>query len=227
MRLKVKVHGMQLIRRMKSNAGKLADGRWKKAAHRGVIDAGRRTKTQVQRAVAKQGNFKNYQQDVVAHMRQSSDQLLSTRIFAVRGGQSIDRYKGLRTLGNAGRQAKALNDGRSIADRGRVRSAVWKNPRVFKRSFEGKNGFFALLPGEKDYGAPVALWSFGKKPTQPRDAKGRFAESEATYGRQRRLFGPSLREEIAQDEALATFHRVAPIELERHVVKRVTKLMRF
>ena len=62
---------------------------------------------------------------------------------------------------------------------------------------------------------------------QPRDASGRFAPSGRTYGRVRRLFGPSLMKEIVKDEALATFERVGPPLLADKVLARMNRLLDF
>lgn len=197
--------------------------------HRGVVDAGRKTKTAVQRAVHEQmalmpGNYQGY---VVAGTRGvPRRQLLAFDIFGVKGGGDIEMYRGLRAV----KASSRLNKGRIDADRGMVRSGVWGNPRVFKRSFVGNaGGHYAMLPpgAGSSNRAPKALWTFGLKPDQPRGARGRFTSSGVKYGKVRKLFGPSLMKEIPEDESLATFYRVGVDHLEREVTKRLTKLMRF
>ncbi|MEE2952238.1 MAG: hypothetical protein VYD57_13460 [Pseudomonadota bacterium] len=218
------------LRSFKNLAGRLSDEKWKREAHRGVVDAARKTKTATQRAVYKQSGFKagTYQANVVAHTRLSTDEgSLSARIFAVRGGQPIDEYRGLRVLSR----------GNKPMTTGLVKSGVWNAPRVFKRSFgaerqsiyfgRGGSGYFALLPGTGNSVLPPELWSFGAK-DQPRDARGRFIKGEGQgYGRKRELYGPSLRKELVKGESLAVFHRIAPVEMEEKVKRRVQKLMRF
>ena len=218
------------LRSFERMAGNLADGKWKREAHRGVIDAGRKTKTKVQKAVFKQAGFRpgTYSSNVVAHTRLGTDEpTLSARIFAVRGGVDIDEYRGLRVVKPKGGKVEA----------GSVKSGVWNAPRVFKRSFSaesstgyfgrGGTGFFALLPGKARSSAPPEFWTFGTKQEQKRDSRGRFVAGEARYGRKRRLYGASLRDEIGKGETLATFEKVAPAELEIKVTKRMAKLIRF
>lgn len=207
---------------------RLSEKRLQQELFRGVVDAGRKTKTRVQRAVTKQMALKagNYQGYVVANTRGiPRKQLLAYDIFGVKGGQSIELYKGLRAVSSANR----LNAGRKGLERGTVRSSVWNNPRVFKRSFAGNGGMFTMLPPSAGTSsrAPKALWTFGHKSSQPRGAGGKFASSGATYGKVRRLFGPSLMKEIPEDESLATFMADGPQLLEVAVSKRLTKLMRF
>ena len=198
-------------------------------AHRGVIDAGKKTKTQVQRAVygqmaLKSGRYSSY---VVRNTRGvPRRERLSYEIFGVKGGIRVENYKGLKVLARTGRASRAFNKGRGFSDRGLVRSGVWNMPRVFKRSFAQGEGFFAILPG-KGGKAPKAFWTYGLKPDQPRGPGGRFAESGRTYGKVRRLFGPSLMKEIPQGETLRTFQRVAPPLLAEKVTKRMAKIMKF
>ena len=208
------------LRSFERMAGNLADGRWKKDASRGVVDAGRKTKTQVQRAVAKQMAIAagQYQGLVVPGMRQKNDAAaMSSTIFAIPGGQRIEKYKGLRSV----KRPSKSGDG------GSVKSAVWNAPRIFARSFAADDGYFATLPGGKSTTAPKRLWTFGAKPDQPRGEGGRFASTGVKYGKIRRLYGPSLRDEIGEGEALATFVRVAPVELETKVSKRLERHLKF
>lgn len=208
---------------------RLSKGKLQIELFRGVVDAGRRTKTPVQKAVYKQMALTpgNYQAYVVANTRGVPRKaLLAYDIFGVRGGQSIEKYRGLRSVKSSSR----LNAGMAATDRGTVRSSVWNNPRVFKRSFEGNaGGWFAMLPPSAGTSsrAPKALWTYGRKPNQPRGAGGKFASSGVKYGKVRRLFGPSLMKELPEDKSLATFFQVGPAMLEREVSKRVVKLMRF
>ncbi|RBO90502.1 hypothetical protein [Pseudochrobactrum asaccharolyticum] len=198
--------------------------------HRGVVDAGRKTKTVVQRAVAKQMGLKagRYQSYVAANTRGiPRKNILAYDIFGVKGGLSVDNYKGTRAASTGNK----LNAGRATLERGTVRSSVWNNPRIFKRSFsdEKTGGFFAILPASEGSSsvAPKSLWTWGNKPNQKRGADGKFAKSGKKYGKVRQLFGPSLLKEIPEDQSLATFMTTGPQHLEREVMKRITKLMRF
>ncbi|SMC51637.1 hypothetical protein SAMN06297251_103115 [Fulvimarina manganoxydans] len=201
-------------------SGRLADGAWKREAHKGVIDAGRRVKTQVQRETFKQAAYRpgSYTKNVASETRQRNDEAsLSTAIFGVKGGLKIDEYRGLKVL----RGSKTLTSGT-------IRSGVWQNPRVFDRSFATPSGYFATLPsGGQSTTAPMAFWTFGNKPNQPRDAGGRFGSTGKTYGPVRRLAGPSLRKELVQGESARVFHREAPVQLSEKVNKRLEKIMRF
>lgn len=206
--------------------------RAKTELHRGVIDAGRKTKTRVQRAAMHQMALKagNYNSYVVANTRGTPRKAnLSYEIYSLKGGAQIEKYKGLMSVKSGGRAARRMNAGRPIDQQGTVRSSVWNNPRIFKRSFAGNAGFFALRPPSAGTSrrAPKALWTFGHKPGQPRGAGGRFASSGVQYGKVRRLFGPALSKELPQGESLATFYRVAPEFLEQEVSKRLVKLLRF
>lgn len=211
---------------MKERAELFANGRWKVEAYRGLSQAGGRTKTQVQRSVHKQMATKKYH-FVTASTRGIGNQgALTYEIFAVKGGQRVEEYKGLQVLKSTGAAAGRMNAGRDIADQGSVKSGVWNMPRVFKRSFATDGGYFALLPGKRKK-APKALWTYGHKPDQPRDDRGRFAESSRTYGPIRRLFGPAIRKEIPKDQSLATFQRVAPAMMVEKIVPRLEKLLKF
>lgn len=229
MRVIVIKQNVHVLLTMQERAKLLSSGRWKREAFRGVVDAGRRTKTQVQRAVHQQMAMKSYS-FVASNTRGTPNQgALSFEIYAHKGGQRIEEYKGLRTLVQGGRTAGRFNKGRTIGDKGFVRSGVWNAPRTFKRSFAANGGFFAMLPGGAGSStrAPKALWTFGKKPNQPRDGEGRFASPGTTYGRIRRLFGPALGKELVKDQSLATFQKVAPRLLEEKVMKRMAKLITF
>ena len=220
--MKITLSGdLKNLRSFKNLASRLSDEKWKREAHRGVVDAARKTKTQVQRAVYKQSGFKagTYQTNVVAHTRLSTDEgSLSARILAVRGGQPIDQYRGVRVL----------SQGNRVLTSGLVRSAVWNAPRVFNRSFATPSGYFATLPGGgQSTTEPRVLWSYGSKPNQPREASGRFGSSGKTYGPVRRLAGPSLRKELVQGESARVFHREAPVQLSEKVKKRLERIMKF
>lgn len=211
-----KIENRDVVVRFEGGLKSIASGRLRGELQRSVIDAGRKTKTQVQRAVHGQMATKSYG-TVTKNVRTSSG-TLSFEIFAVAGGQRIEAYKGLRAA--AGGPGEAL-------ERGMVSSGVWNNPRTFQRSFATGSGFFALLPGDRSTVAPRVLWTYGSKPDQPRDDAGRFRPSGKTYGPVRRLFGPSLKKEIVKDQSLATFQRVGPKLLEERVMKRLAKLVRF
>lgn len=229
MRIKFDKSGLSVLREFTKLSARLESGKLMTELHRGVVDAGRRTKTAVQRAAYQQmavtpGNYQGY---VVAGTKGiPRKEILAFDIFGVKGGASIDHYRGLRSV----KATSRLNAGFSATDRGAVQSGVWNNPRIFKRSFEGTSGgYYATLPASAGTAAraPMALWTFGLKPNQPRGAGGRFASSGVTYGKVRKLFGPSLMKEIPEDESLATFYRVGVDHLEREVTKRLTKLMKF
>ena len=215
---------MSSLRSFSKLAERLAKGTFKNELHRGVVDAGRKTKTSVQRAVTKQMNLKagNYNRYVVAGTRGIPRKaILAFDIFGVKGGTDIEEYRGLRSV----RKGNRLNVGRSALERGTIRSGVWNHPRVFKRSFEADGNFYAMLPPSAvtSSRAPKALWTFGRKPNQPRGAGGKFASSGVQYGKIRRLFGPALMKEIPEDESLDTFLRIGPQQLELHVGKRIEK----
>lgn len=195
---------------------------------RGMIDARRRTQTQVQRTVFKQMALKpgNYQNYVVKHTRGVTATPLRQEIFSYRGGQKIEAYKGLKSLAPRGEAIRRLNQGRDPADKGSVTSSVWNKQRVFKRSFAYGSGWFAMLPG-KTHKAPRMFWTFGAKKNQPRGPDGRFSQSTARYGKIRRLFGPALSKEIPQGDSLDTFQRVAPVMMQKHIGKRLAKIMKY
>ncbi|THK38665.1 hypothetical protein EHS39_09160 [Ensifer sp. MPMI2T] len=223
---------LHLVLSFRDMARHLASERGRTELHRGVIDAGRKVKTRVQRATVHQMALKagNYQSYVVAGTRGVPRKAtLSYEIFGVKGGSKIENYKGLMSVKSGGRAARRMNAGRKIFDQGTVRSGVWNNPRVFKRSFANAGGFFAMRPPSAGTSsvAPKALWTYGLKPGQPRGADGRFTPRGVRYGKVRRLFGPSLMKEIPKDESLAIFLKDGPVLLEQAVSKRLTKLMRF
>lgn len=227
MRLVVRKQNIRLVLTYKERAQLLANGKWRREAFRGVVDAGRKTKTQVQRAVHKQMATKKYG-FVSGNTRGTPRQAdLAYEIYALKGGQRIEEYKGLKALKVDGAAAARFNSGRSGDDSGSVRSGVWNKPRTFKRSFATNGGFFAMLPGGTSTKAPKALWTFGKKGDQPRGAGGRFASSGKRYGKIRRLYGPAIRKELPKDESLATFMRVGPALLEEKVMKRMAKFIKF
>jgi len=224
---------LHLIMKFQGVSKVMATHQGRMELHRGVIDAGRRVKTKVQRAVKNQMALKpgNYSSYVVAGTRgvpKKAD--LSYEIYGIKGGSKIENYKGLSALKSGGRPAIQLNAGRTAFDTGVVKSGVWNTPRVFKRSFVGTNGgFYALRPASAGTSgrAPKAFWTFGRKVGQPRTGDGKFAPSGARYGKVRTLFGPSLMKEIPKDDSLAIFLAEGPKLLEIHVGKRLTKLMRF
>lgn len=223
---------LHLVGRFRGVAKLLASERGRTELHRGVIDAGRKVKTKVQKATKNQMGLKagNYSSYVVAGTRGvPRKESLSFEIFGVKGGAKIEQYKGLMAVKSGGRAARRMNAGRGAEDQGTVRSAVWNNPRVFKRSFTAAGGFFAMRPPSAGTlaRAPKALWTFGLKPGQPRGAGGRFEATGVRYGKIRRLFGPSLMKEIPQGDSLSVFMREGPALLEQAVSKRITKLMRF
>lgn len=207
----------------------LSNRKWRTEAHRGVVDAGRMTKTKVQRAVHKQmavvpGQYQGY---VVKNtLGLSRPKTLSFDITARKKGAPIKTYKGLRALSEKGRAARRYNAGRDPFDQGFVRSGVWNAPRTFKRSFARDGGFFALRPSNKtSSGLPKEFWTFGAKPGQPRDSRGRFRSSGRRGFSVRRLFGPALGKELDKDLALSTFQLTAPIMLDRHVTPRIEKIL--
>lgn len=223
---------LHLIGRFRGVAKALASPRGRTEMQRAVIDAGRKTKTKVQKAVGRQMALKpgNYSSYVVAGTRGVPKRAaLSFEIYGVKGGARVEQYKGLMAIKAGGRAARRMNLGRSASDKGTVRSGVWNRPRVFKRSFAAGSGFFAMRPASAGTTsrAPKALWTYGLKPGQPRAADGRFAPAGKAYGKIRRLFGPSLAKEIPQDDSLDAFLRHGPVFLEQAVTKRLTKLMRF
>lgn len=220
---------LKALRSFGDMATLLASPRVKQELLRGLSDAGRKTKTQVQKAVTRQMALKggNYQSYVVANTRGVvRKDILAYDIFSVKGGIRAEEYKGMRAVSTRNR----LNKGRRGTDRGEVRSGVWNNPRIFKRSFVGTTeGFYAFRPPSEGTASvtPKALWTFGRKPQQPRGADGKFQSTGVKYGKVRRLFGPALSKELPEDDSLATFMKLGPSQLEHVVAKRLTKLMRF
>jgi len=206
------------LRQLAKKVTVLAAGGWKSEVHRGLIDAGRRTTTPVMKAAQGQMAAKCYG-FVRNRTRQKSSDSLEYRILSHAGGARIEEYRGLRSV-KSGRLASP--------EAGGVSSAVWNSPRTFKRSFAASGGFFAMLPsGTQLKNAPKILWTYGEKPDQPRDGRGRFAPSNRTYGPIRRLFGPALNKELTQGETLATFMRVAPVMMEQKIMPRLEKLIKF
>lgn len=211
---------------------KLGEPRLRKELHRAVIDAGRQTRTQVQRAVAQQMAVAPgaYQRYVVANMRFRSNQsqLSATLLASEKGGQITD-FKGLRALKAGGRASRVANRGRGFP--GQVRSGVWNNSRVFKRSYEGAGGgYFALIRANGARGnstMPKAFWTHDSRANQDRDAQGRFAKMGAQKWRTRRLRGPALNKELDKDQSLATFMRVGPEKLERLVTRKMVSIMKW
>ncbi|OXS99097.1 hypothetical protein B7H23_12900 [Notoacmeibacter marinus] len=219
--LQSRLIGRQHLKSMIRTTAKMADGRSKKDAQRGLIDAARRTRTASARAVKKQAGFKRYG-DVREAIFTRNVSPLVVEIGSVQGGQPVEEYKGLRSMKAGGAAARRIGGD----DTGNVRSGVWNNPRVFKRSFAANGGFFAVLPGQSKR-APRVLWTYGSKPDQPRDSGGRFASSGRTYGPVRRLLGPAVNKELVKDDSLRTFRKTTGRELKLQVGKRMSKLMRF
>jgi len=221
--------GLQLIGRFARMSEALASDRGRTEMNRGVIDAGRKVKTLVQRAVSHQMalNPGTYQSYVVGGTRGiPRQQILAFDIFGVKGGTDAASYKGLRAV-SAG---NTLNKGRKGFERGTVKSSMWNQPRIFKRSFAtAKGDFYAVRPASEGTTstAPRIFWTFGKKADQPRGPRGRFAKSGQKYGKIRRLYGPSLMMEIPEDESLETFMAQGPQILAVSVERRLVKLMRF
>lgn len=202
--------------------------------HRAVTDTGRKTLTLVRRTARIQMNLKPgfYNSYVVANTRGTP--VKSELAYYIEGGKkggSIFMYRGLkggrRLTKNGGYSLKALQQGR-------VQSAVWNVPRLFKRSWASGRGWYAMLPGG-GHKAPRMLWTYGRKPNQGRDSYGRFTSTGAKYGKIRRLFGPSLWKELRDANTQKKgpnlihiqFMRFAPVELEKQVTKRITKFMKF
>lgn len=215
--------------------------RWAKEAHRGVIDAARKTKTQVQHAVRDQMAVKpgSYQSYVVRNMRlKNNAAMLSATIFASAKGGQITDFKGLRELsinsrlrtGNRSNLLPGAKYRRSKSMLGTVRSTVWNTPRIFKRSFASNGGYFALIRASGAKGnstMPKAFWTHDSRSNQPRDAAGRFAPQGAQKWRTRRLRGPALNKELDQGKSAQVFLTFGPAELERQVMKRMTRLMKW
>lgn len=216
----------------------LASNRGRGELFRGVVDAGRKTKTPVQKAVFRQMGLKpgTYNSVVVAGTRGiPRRELLAYDIYGVKGGQKIQLYKGLKVQkifvpqSGAHRYSKV----RAQINPGTIGSAIWNVPRVFQRSYSSGSNLFAIRandgggPGK----APRTLWSHDERKWQPRDmATGRFLpdpKNRLNWAASRILYGPSLMKEIPEDQSLITFLTVGPANLEVAVMKRVTKLMRF
>jgi hypothetical protein len=147
MRLVLEKQNAHLIVTLRERAKILASKRWETEAFRGVVDAGRKTKTQVQKAVHHQMATRRYSL-VSANTRGTPKRAaLAYEIWSPLRGQRIEEYKGLRALAQSGAAAVLMDHGRSALDQGFVRSGVWNAPRTFKRSFAATSGFFTLLPG--------------------------------------------------------------------------------
>jgi hypothetical protein len=219
LRLKIEID-IAGLRSMQKVVGRLSDGAWKREAHRGVIDAGRRTETKVLKAEQQQLGLRTYGA-LRSRVRHASDDAnLSYSITSAAGGQRIEEYRGLRAL---------KSSGRALGATGLVSAAPWNAPRTFKRSFAANGGFFAMLPGGGSKKAPRMLWTPGVKVGQKRDDHGRFiiSGSARTFGPIRRLFGASIKKELVRGETLETFNTVAPAMLVEKVVPRMEKLLRF
>lgn len=197
---------------------------------RGVIDAARKTRTKVRRAVKEQMGVAagSYQSYVVANTGLRASGPLSASIWASAKGGQITDFKGLRALSVTGRAAARANRGNSF--KGTVRSQVWNNPRVFKRSFESNGGYFALIRanGAKSNSTmPKAFWTHGSRADQDRDSAGRFADTGAQKWRTRRLRGPAINKELDKGQTLATFMRYGPEELEAQTMKRLSRILKW
>lgn len=98
MRIVVSKHNVHLVLTMRQMTKVLSSPTFFTEAHRGVIDAGRKTKTQVQNAVYAQMAIKS-KRFVTSNTRGVSNRpRLSYEISAFKGGQRIEMYKGLRAL---------------------------------------------------------------------------------------------------------------------------------
>ena len=226
MRLVVKKQNIHLVLSMRERAQLLGNGRWREEAFRGVVDAGRMTKTRVQRSTKKQMALLKYSPVVAGTRGTPVRTKLAYEIYSYKGGLPVQEYAGLRAVSEKGRAAKRFNASRSIDDRGFVRSGVWNAPRTFKRSFAANGGFYAMLPPKDGIKAPRILWTHDDRSWQPRDAGGRFGETGTKYGKVRRLFGGALRKELVKDQALATFYKVGPVLLEQKVTKRMARFLK-
>lgn len=219
-----------IIGRFAQMAKRLGSNTAKRELFRGVVDAGRRMKTDTQKVVTEQMALKRglYQSYVVANTRGVGSQaLLAYDIYSSKGGIKVQNYKGLKSLKGGGRVAKKLNAGRAAFDKGTVRSAVWNNPRVFKRSFEVDGSFYMMRSAESGVRAPRILWTHDNRSWQPRTAQGRFASTGAKWGKIRQLYGPALGKEIPDGPSAANFMARAPLVLEAAVTPRIAKLLRY
>lgn len=198
--------------------------------HRGVIDAGRKTRTQVRKAVREQmgvapGSYTSY---VVANTGLRSGGNLQVSIWASAKGGQITDFKGLKALSPKGRLARRTNKGKNFP--GLVRSEVWNQSRVFKRSFAQNGGYFALIRASgapSNSTMPRAFWTADNHLTQPRDAMGRFADTGAQKWRLRRLRGPAINKELDKGQSLHVFMTFGPAELERQTNKRIDRILKW
>lgn len=197
---------------------------------RGVIDAGRRTRTKVRKAVKEQmaiapGSYQSY---VVANTGLRNHGPLSVGIWASAKGGQITDFKGLRSLSLKGRAIRKANRGMSF--KGQVRSSVWNAPRVFKRSFANNGGYFALIRANgarSNSTMPRAFWTHDARTNQARDSQGRFADTGAQKWRTRRLRGPAINKELDKGMTLQTFMTFGPEELERQTMKRIDRILKW
>lgn len=219
-------NSLLLVVKFREAAERLASKQGRMELYRGVVDAGRKVKTPVQKTVVKQMNLKpgQYQSYVVANTRGVGRQpILAYDIFSVKGGIKAENYRGLRSV----RAGSKLNQTIAKGDRGTVRSDVWNNPRIFKRSFEKNGRFYMMRSREDGVKAPRILWTRDDRSWQPRSSNGRFASTGTKWGKIRQLYGPALSQEIPQDDSAEMFEALGPKLLEEAVARRVTKLMRF
>lgn len=222
---------LQNFRKFEKLAARLATPRALKSLHQGVINAGRKTKTQVQRAVRDQMAVApgSYQKYVVANMRFRSNQAaMSATISASQKGGEITDFKGLKSLSSKGRAVRRYNPGKSF--RGTIRSEVWNKARVFQRSFLGSSGkYLALIRGggKSNSTMPKEFWTHDSRSWQARSADGRFAKMGAQKWRVRRLRGPALNKELDQGQSVAKFLSFGPAELERQIEKRLETIMKW
>ena len=230
MRIVVRKQNIRAVTRFAAIPKVVSSPKGKRELHRGVIDAGRKTKTKVQRAVNKQmgllpGRYQSYVVNGTRGVPREAN--LSYEIFSVKSGIKAQNYKGLRSLTPGGKALKRMNASRSTFDQGMVRSAVWNRPRVFKRSFEFGGKFYMMRSVATGVKAPRILWTHDDRSWQPRSAGGQFASTGAKWGKLRQLYGPALSKELPEDQSLAAFYRHGPELLEKAVSKRIVKLMRY
>ena len=212
---------------MRVNAKALASERWRTEAFRAVVDAGRRTKTQVQRAVHKQMATRRYSM-VTSNTRGTPKRAdLAYEIYAFIGGQRIEEYKGLQAL--AGRR----QGGRQV----QRRSHGW-------RSRHGPVGCLECRRAcSSDRSQPTAVSSLccqaatalGRRRHCGRSA-GRNSSRATRRGASLRPVAPTVRSagcsgrlcarSSSRMNSLATFRRVGPTMLEQKVMKRIGKYMR-
>lgn len=226
-------HGFRAV------AKKLAIQKWKPEVHRGVIDAGRKTRTQVRRALRHQMAVAggHYQRYIVQNTKSRNSQVdLSYTIFSYDKGDYITTYKGLRALSTKGKAARRFNSGRLPLNQGFVRSSVWNAPRTFQRSFATSGGYFAWIPSDTPRKKnpktgsymPRSLWTRDSRYWQPRDEQGRFSETGAKRKfKVRKLYGPAINKELVLDESIKVFNEKGPQFLIEATNKRIARLLKY